>query len=183
MWKVDYPRQHDRKSLDYDVLHVTELVADLLKQGAFEFTTPVKMSVTYHDSCRLARLSEPHEPWSGKRVEYGRTVPPKVMRPGTNGVYFPPRQILEAIPGLEFVEMERVRENAFCCGAGGAVKHVHNDFAMLTGAERLAEALDVGAQVLISACPFCKWNFQDVVSQNKMQLEVKDIVEIAARPI
>ena len=57
MWKVDYPRQHDRKSLDYDVLHVTELVADLLKQGAFEFTTPVKMSVTYHDSCRLARLS------------------------------------------------------------------------------------------------------------------------------
>jgi Fe-S oxidoreductase len=183
MWKVDYPRQQDKKNLGYEVLHITELLAGLLKEGILKFTRPVDMTVTYHDSCRLGRLSEPHEPWSGKRLPYGKLDPPKIWRRGTRGVYGPPRAILQAIPGMKLLEMERVRENTFCCGAGAAVKWINRDFALQTGIERVTEASDTGAQVLVSACPFCKWNFQDATSIKGSQLEVLDIVEIAARAI
>jgi len=183
MWNVDYPRLHDKRSLGYEVFHITEIVSDLLKQGNLQFTRPVDMRVTYHDSCRLGRLGEPHEPWSGKRLPYGRLDPPKVWRRGSNGVYFQPRKILGAIPGIKFMEMERVRENTFCCGAGGIVKWVNRDFALETGMERIAEASETGAQALVSACPFCKWNFKDAASENGIDLEVLDIVEIAARAL
>ncbi len=182
-WKVDYPRQHDKKSLGYKVLHTTELIADRLEQEKFKFSTPVNKTVTYHDSCRLGRLSEPHEPWTGKRIEYGKFDPPRTWRRGTNGVYGAPRKILKAIPGLNFVEMERTRENTFCCGAGGAVKRIFNDFAVTTGTERITEAADTGAQILAASCPSCKWNFQDAVSQGGNKLEVMDIIEIAAAAV
>ena len=84
---------------------------------------------------------------------------------------------------MKLLEMERVRENTFCCGAGAAVKWINRDFALQTGIERVTEASDTGAQVLVSACPFCKWNFQDATSIKGSQLEVLDIVEIAARAI
>ena len=183
VWKVDYPRLHNEKTLGYNVLHSSELLADLVKEDALKFSKPVEMTVTYHDSCRLGRLSEPHEPWDGERVEFGRLDPPKTWRRGTNGVYFQPREILKAIPGLKLVEMERVRENAFCCGAGGGVKWAFNDFALTTGAERLAEAGETGAQALVSACPFCKWNFSDAASEEGIDLEVLDIMEIVSRAI
>jgi len=183
MWKVDYPRMHGKKSLGYGIFHITETVADLLKHEKLKLKTPVDMTVTYHDSCRLGRLSESHEPWSGKRLEYDRTDPPKVLRRGTEGVYFPPREILKSIPGLKLVEMERVRENTFCCGAGGAVKWVFDDFALSTGLERITEARETGARALVSSCPFCKWNFRDSARKNGIDLEVVDIIELAARAI
>lgn len=183
MWKVDYPRQHDKKDLGYRVLHVTELLADRLKEGALKFTKPVDMTVTYHDSCRLGRLSEPHEPWSGERLAYGKLEPPKTWRRGTKGVYAAPRAVLAAVPGIKLQEMERVRENTFCCGAGAAVKWINRDFALETGLERLTEASDTGAQALVSACPFCKWNFQDAASKKGSPLEILDIVEVAARAL
>ena len=183
MWKVDYPRQHEKKTLGYQALHITQLVADWIKGGNLKFEHPVELTVTYHDSCRLGRLSEPHEPWSGRRLEYGKLDPPKIWRRGTQGVYAPPREILQSIPGLRFVEMERVRENGFCCGAGGGVKRVYNDFALATGIERITEAKDTGAQVLASSCPFCKWNFQEAASLKGIDLKIMDVVEIAAQAI
>ncbi len=182
-WKVDYPRQHDKKSLGYKVLHTTELIADHLKQGVFKFATPFENTVTYHDSCRLGRLSEPHEPWTGQRVEYGKFDPPRTWRRGTHGVYDAPREILKSIPGLNFVEMERIKENTFCCGAGGIVKRIFNDFAVTTGIERITEASDTGAKILAASCPSCKWNFQDAVSKSGKDMEVMDIIEIAAAAV
>jgi Fe-S oxidoreductase len=183
VWKVDYPRQHDKKSLGYDVLHITEVLADRLQAGTLKFTKPVDVSVTYHDSCRMGRLSEPHEPWSGKRLQYGKLAPPKTWRRGTRGIYSPPRAVLQAIPGVTLLEMERVRENTFCCGAGAAVKWLYRDFALETGMERLTEASDTGAKALVSSCPFCKWNFQDAASKQRSAMEILDIVEIASRAL
>jgi heterodisulfide reductase subunit D len=183
MWKVDYPRQHDKKFLDYEVLHTTEVLADLIKEGTIKWQKPIEMTVTYHDSCALGRLSEPHEPWAGKRLEYGKLDPPKNWRRGTHGVYAPPRKLLESIPGIKFVEMERVRENSFCCGAGGNVKWTFKDFAVATGVERISEAWETGAQVLAATCPFCKQNLQEAVSHKNIDLEVLDVVEIAVRAL
>lgn len=183
MWKVDYPRQHDKKSLDYEVLHSTEVLADLIKEGTIKWQKPIEMTVTYHDSCGLGRLSEPHEPWTGKRLEYGKLDPPKNWRRGTHGVYSPPRKLLESIPGIRLVEMERVRENSFCCGAGGNVKWTFNDFAVATGVERITEASETGAQVLAATCPFCKQNLQEALSHKNIDLEVLDVVEIAVRAL
>lgn len=182
-WKVDYPRQYDRTSLGLEVLHVTEVVAGLLATGNLEFTAPVEARVTYHDSCRLARLSEPNQPWSGIRLRYGITDPPKQIRRGSKGVYFQPRKILAAIPGLELVEMERVRENAFCCGAGGSVRRFAKDFALTTGAERLSEAVDSGAELLATACPFCKTNLSEAARTRGLRIDIRDIVEIAAEAL
>ena len=145
--------------------------------------TPVKINATYHDSCRLARLSEPYVFWNGKRLPFGRTEPPKKWRRGTNGIYEPPRNVLKKIPELNLLEMERIRENAWCCGAGGGVKWAFNDFALWTASERLEEAESVGAEAIIGSCPFCKWNFLDAAKNTKKKIKVLDFVEVAAQAI
>ena len=107
------------------MLHTVEVVDRLLKEGKLKLTTPVPMTVTYHDPCHLGRQGEPYVPWDGKEVKiYGQAVvydPPRPRYNGAYGVYEPPRDVLKAIPGLELVEMERNKEAAWCCGAGGAV--------------------------------------------------------------
>ena len=109
--------------------------------------------------------------------------PPKKYRRGINGVYEPPRNIIKSIPGLDFVEMYRIREYAWCCGAGGGVIDTYPDFARWTGAERLREAKAVGAEAIVSACPYCKRNFLDAAAETGDKIEVLDIIELLEQSV
>jgi Fe-S oxidoreductase len=104
--------------------------------------------------------------------------PPKQFRRGAGGVYEPPRNVLKSIPGLNLVEMHRIKEYAWCCGAGGGVIDAYPDFAVWTASERLREAHAVGAKAIVSACPWCKRSFLDAASETGDTMEVYDIIEI-----
>jgi Fe-S oxidoreductase len=179
-WLVDYPKLFSKSPLEmgYKVVHLVELVDDLIKDGALTLKRAVEMRVAYHDPCHLARQGEPWVEWNGTRGRYGILTPKKSYRRGTNGVYQAPRDILARIPGLNMVEMPRMRENAFCCGAGGGVSDAYPDFAMWAAGERLLEAQSVAAEAVVSACPYCKKIFNDTSLKNKMNIKAIDISEI-----
>ena len=105
-------------------------------------------------------------------------IPPKPKRTGKRGIYDPPRNILKKIPGLKLVEMERIREYAYCCGAGGGVKSAFPEMALNIAEVRIEEAEDTGAEVLVSACPFCSTNLQDGINSRGSNLKYYDISEL-----
>ena len=76
------------------------------------------------------------------------------------------------------MEMERIREYAWCCGTGGGVQEAYPDFAAWTAAERLNEAKVTGAEAIVSACPWCERNFVDTVKSQDEKIEVYDIVDL-----
>ena len=79
--------------------------------------------------------------------------------------------------------MERIREYAWCCGAGGGVLEAYPDFAACTAAERITEAISTGAEALVSACPWCERNFIDTVKTGKDRIQVYDIIELVQKAI
>ena len=109
--------------------------------------------------------------------------PPKEYRRGTSGIYEPPRNILRSIPGLNLVEMDRTREYAWCCGAGGGVKETNPGFAKWTAQERIEEAESTGAEAIVTACPGCEKHFNDTIKENGGSLKVYDAVELLAKAI
>ncbi|MFC2018795.1 (Fe-S)-binding protein, partial [Chloroflexota bacterium] len=144
-----------------EVLHIVEFVDRLIKDGRLRFTKSVPMTVTYHDPCHLGRRSNVYT--AGEPID---------------GIYEPPRDIIRAIPGIELVEMERIKEYAWCCGAGGGVREAYPDFSMWTAKERIAEARASGASAIVTACPWCERNFIDAVSDSGEQMAVYDIMEL-----
>jgi Fe-S oxidoreductase len=175
------------KKLGIEVLHMTQYLDKLIKEGKLRLTKEVPLTVTYHDPCHLGRLGEPWVHWQGKEKKVmGQLIvhdPPKQYRRGANGVYEIPRQILKSIPGLKFVEMYRIKEYAWCCGAGGGVIDAYPDFATWTGIERLKEAKAVGAEAIVSTCPWCKRSFLDAAKENGNKMEVYDIIELVQRAL
>ena len=175
------------QQLGIEVYHITQYIAKLIQDGKLKLTKEVPLKVTYHDPCHLGRLGEPWVHWKGKEQKViGQMIihdPPKKYRRGANGVYEIPRQILRGIPGLKFVEMYRIKEYAWCCGAGGGVIDAYPDFATWTGAERLKEARAVGAEAIVSACGWCKRNFLDAAKETGDTMEVYDIVELVNRAL
>lgn len=143
------------------VVHVVEVLDQLVRKGTLNPTRRLDKRVAYHDPCTLGRLSEPFNPWRGvlKKV-MGQLViydPPRPVTRGTHGCYEPPRRLLRAIPGLVQVEFERRRESAFCCGQGGAVEAGgYGELAERTAAHRMDEAAAVGAEIVATACPNCE---------------------------
>jgi len=175
------------KELGVEVFHITHYLDRLIKEGKLKLTKKVPLTVTYHDPCHLGRLSEPWVHWQGKEVKVqGQMIvhdPPKQYRRGANGVYEIPRNILKSIPGLKLVEMYRIKEYAWCCGAGGGVIDAYPDFAIWTGAERLREAGAVGAEAIVSACPWCKRNFLDAARETGNEIKVYDLIELVQKAI
>ena len=179
MWKVDYPKMLNISTADlgFDVVHLVELVDEKIKSGSLKMSKPFEKRMTYHDSCSLSRLSEPWTPYEGKRGWMGCVEPRLQRRRGANGIYAQPRDILKAIPGVDLVEMPRTRENAFCCGAGRGTQAAFPDFARWAAAHRLEEVRDIGAETLVSACPWCKNNFS-LSAQDIGDVQVLDISEV-----
>jgi Fe-S oxidoreductase len=179
-FKFHYPRLG--KEMNFEVLHITEYLDRLIKEGSLKPTNKVPMQVTYHDPCHLGRLSEPYIPWEGvERKVLGQVIvkdPPKDYRRGTNGIYEPPRDVLRSIPGLELVEMERTKEYAWCCGAGGGVKEAYPEFALSTADERIEEAMATGAEALVTSCSWCERNFRDALERSGANIKLYDTVEL-----
>ena len=137
--------------LGFEVLHTGELIKTLLDEGKIKITSNYEKIVTYHDPCHLGRHMD---------------------------MYEIPRDIIQAIPGINFIEMKRNRNNAWCCGAGGGVKIGYPDWALEISKERLEEAKETGATVLTSMCPFCKTNLADANKEFKMGFEIIDLIEL-----
>jgi Fe-S oxidoreductase len=169
------------------VFHITEYLDQLLKEGKLKPKKKLPMLLTYHDPCHLGRLGEPWIPWEGVEKKVFKQMyiydPPKPWRKGTHGVYEPPRDVIKSIPGVELVEMERIKEYAWCCGSGGGVKEAYPDFAIWTALERIGEAKASGAEAMVTACPWCKRNFTDAIKESGARFKVYDIVELMEQVI
>ena len=178
-FKVDYPLYRD---YEFKVLHTVEFFSELLEAGRLKLTKEIPLKVTYHDPCHLGRNAERYEQWDGDEVQImpliSINIPPKPKKTGKGGIYEPPRSILKKIPGLTFVEMERIREYAYCCGAGGGVKSAFPEMAVNTAKLRIEEAEDTGAEIIVSACPFCSTNLQDGINSRGSKLKYFDISEL-----
>ncbi len=137
-----------------EVLHYTQLVAELIEQGRLKLPHEVNKKVTYHDPCFL-----------GKQ----------------NYVFDEPRSIIQAIPGVELVEMDRNRERSLCCeGGGGRMWAEGTNIEERLAFQRVHEAAETGADVLAVACPFCLLTLEDAVKVQELddQLQVMDIMEL-----
>ena len=165
-----------------EILHTTQLADRLLKEGRLKPTKRVPLSVTYHDPCHLGRLGEDYEAWEGKEVKiYGQAVvydPPRPRYNGAGGVYEPPRDVLRAIPGVELIEMERSREAAWCCGAGGSVAQAYPAFADFTASARVDEAKSTGAEAIATACSGCNYMLGAAKASDGSQMKAFDVLEL-----
>ncbi|MFO7801890.1 MAG: (Fe-S)-binding protein, partial [Desulfovermiculus sp.] len=145
----------------YPVVHHTELLEDLLENGAITLNHEVNAMATYHDSCYLGRH---------------------------NRFFDAPRRILEHVPGIQLAEMEQSREYGMCCGAGGGLtwieeerEHRVNDHRVAQ-AEKVAGPIQSGRTSLIAtACPFCMTMLEDGLAAKESAMLDKDIAEIVAR--
>jgi succinate dehydrogenase/fumarate reductase iron-sulfur protein len=140
--------------IELNVQHYTQFISEAIKKGRLNPVKAIKKKATYHDPCFL-----------GKR----------------SGVYDEPREILKAIPGLELFEMGRSRENSFCCG-GGAGRIWTEDATPENRpcVNRAKEALELGVEVIATACPFCVTALEDAVKvlDAEDKIVVKDISEL-----
>jgi Fe-S oxidoreductase len=173
-FKYLYPK--NGLDLGAKVLHVSEYADQLLKEGKLRPVNPIPLKVTYHDPCHLGRRGEVYKgPWLGDNKLHRSS---QLKQTGKMGIFDPPRAILESIPGIELVEMERIREYSWCCGAGGGVLEAEPEFAVWTAKERLDEAAATGATALVTACPWCERVFKDAVAESGSSLQVLDVMEL-----
>jgi len=156
-----FKAEYNELGSNIEVVHTTQFLAELIKEGKLKFSKELNLKVTYHDSCCLGRC------W------------------GEEGIYDEPRQILESIPGVELIEMRDNRELALCCGAGAGGLWQDTKKGERFADLRLDQALETGAQVLAVACPYCMVMFEDsVLSSDKGDaIKVMDIIEIVQEAI
>ena len=138
---------------EYEVLHYSELVAELIDQGKIRPVIEFDSSVAYHDSCYLGRH---------------------------NGIYDAPRRIAQAIPGVELVEMERRRERGFCCGAGGGHMWIEESRGRRVNHIRSEEFVETGADTVGVSCPFCLQMFDEGLGsvEGAEGKQAKDLIEL-----
>jgi len=138
---------------DFLVIHGVEYVEQLLQSGRLKFTKPIGKKVTYHDSCHLGRGC---------------------------GVYSAPRNILRAIPGVQLIEMVRNQRWAWCCGGGGGVPEADPELAEWNAADRMREARETGAELMLTSSALCQRSFADLKAA---ALPVQDLLEFVLQAV
>jgi Fe-S oxidoreductase len=148
--------QNEYPDFTGEVMHYSQVLRDLLASEKLKLSREPGWKVTYHDPCFL-----------GKQ----------------NGIFDEPREVLGGIPGVEFVEFDRSRERSLCCEGGGGRMWTED----VAGQERLAEmrvrdAVALGAEVLVTACPFCLLTLEDAVKTtgDEDKIRVMDLIEVVA---
>ncbi len=168
-FRFHYPR--NGVNLNVKVLHITQFLAQLIKDGILTADKTADLHVTYQDPCNLGRRSEPF-----KDNYYGqnkRRRPMELVRTGDLGEYQAPRDIIQAIPGIQFTEMNRIKGWAYCCGNGAGVAEVNPDLLKATSAERMREAAKTGAEAIVTACPMC-----EMALHGASEMKVIDIIDL-----
>ncbi|MEQ8220999.1 MAG: (Fe-S)-binding protein, partial [Candidatus Eremiobacterota bacterium] len=145
--RKDYPQFGG----NYEVVHHSEFIHDLIKNGKIKTKTPVNVSMTYHDSCYLGRHNE---------------------------IYSSPREILKSVSGIKLLEMERTGEKSFCCGAGGGRMWMEEHIGTRINETRTEDALKTGAEKICTACPYCLTMFEDGLKTKQKELKVMDLAEV-----
>jgi Fe-S oxidoreductase len=171
------------EAIHAEVVHSVELLDQFIDEGRLKFTSSVPLKVTWHDPCHLGRGGEKQDLWEGTRTKWGLSDPPRERNYGSKGVFDAPRNILNAIPGIELVEMERIREFSWCCGAGGGVKSAFPEFALEAAGERIEEAKETGAEALVTACPWCESNLSEALAVSEIDMRMIDLVELVERAL
>ncbi|MFX1520421.1 MAG: (Fe-S)-binding protein [Promethearchaeota archaeon] len=149
--KQDYAMILEQE-LPFEIIHSTELLAELIKDGRLELSDDKLMKVTYHDPCHLGRHA---------------------------GVYDPPRDVLKSIPDIKFVEMPENRNNALCCGAGGGFRSGYNDLSIELAALRVSQVKKIDVKILTSSCPFCHYNLElgrDKIDKNVKIIDINELI-------
>jgi Fe-S oxidoreductase len=140
----------------YEVMHGTELVARLVAEGRLTFTGRIDQTISFHDPCYLGRH---------------------------NGIYDPPREVLNAIPGLRLQELPRSRDNGLCCGAGGGRMWLDEKIGTRINQARYAEIQAVGTDAVGVSCPFCMVMLGNAKTETSGTTEPFDVLELAARAL
>jgi Fe-S oxidoreductase len=144
--------------VNFEVVHISEYILELIDAGRLELTKEYNRQVTYHDPCYLGRH---------------------------NSIFDEPRQALNNIPGLKLVEMPDSRKKSLCCGGGGGRIWMETVKGERFSDLRIEQAVGVGAEVLVTACPYCITHFEDsrLILEDSESLEVKDITEVIQEAI
>lgn len=155
VFKEGYPEVEPE--LGFEVYHITELLSQWISSGEIEFHKDLGLTVTYQDPCRLGRHL---------------------------GIYDEPRTVLDALPGVELVEMPKSRERAICCGTSTWMNCTA--YSKMIQIARLKEAKATGADRLVTACPKCEIHFRCAIgtrSSEEIQIEPVDVVTLAAEAL
>ena len=153
-----FKNEYPEFNVNFEVVHITQYLAELVSEGRLELREEYQKKITYHDPCYLGRH---------------------------NGIYEEPRKVLNRVPGLELVEMTESRENSFCCGGGGGRIWMDTAKGERFSDLRLVQAIETGADELVTACPYCITNFEDsrLSVENGESIIIKDITEIISEVI
>ena len=148
-----FKNEYPEFMVNFEVVHVSQYILELINDGRLKLNGEYPKKVTYHDPCYMGRH---------------------------NGIFDEPREILKKMNGLELLEMPDSRENSLCCGGGGGRIWVETPKAERFSDLRLQQAIDVGAEVLATSCPYCITNFEDsrLSLDEGVELEIRDITEI-----
>jgi len=144
-------REYPQLGGNYEVIHHTQLLATLVQDGKIKPAERIEEKLTYHDPCFLGRH---------------------------NKVFTPPRQILDAVPGIEAEEMHRCKNRGFCCGAGGARMWMEERIGKRINTERIEEALALNPDTISTACPYCLVMLGDAIAAKKSTGDAKDTLEV-----
>ncbi|MFX1484581.1 MAG: (Fe-S)-binding protein, partial [Promethearchaeota archaeon] len=145
----EYPHLLGLKEFPIQVRHTSEILEEIVDKKKLKFK-PVKKKVTYHDPCEIGRYRD---------------------------IYDPPRKVLEAIPGLEFIEMSRNREHAFCCGGGGGCKIM---YSQMVADERIRDFTETNVELMTTICPACEMNLTHGMYEANLDNRVLDLAELMA---
>ncbi len=148
-----FKNEYPELGSSFKVVHFTQYLAGLLKAGKLQFTRDLNKKVIYHDPCYLGRH---------------------------NGIYDEPREVLKSIPGIELIEFPEYREKSICCGGGGGRIWMETKKGERFADLKVEQAVELGADILVTACPYCIINFKDsLLTVGKSEaLEVRDISEL-----
>ena len=148
-------RDYRQQGFELEMVHHTQLLNTLVKEGKLKPVSKSEKKLTYHDPCYLGRH---------------------------NQIYQPPRELLEST-GVDLLEMPRNQERSFCCGAGGGRMWMEEKLGSRINLNRVDEAIATGAAEIAVGCPFCRVMVSDGVTGRAADVEVLDVAQALLRSV